>query len=193
MKTYKFSDGTSYADNIQRCSKGEKRTRGKYTMKETQKIIEKYGSDNVISVVPHWNGGAGKYHGVLVNKLSNGVRDDSLRLAECIVSEVKVVKNNKTDYTDMPDGMMNGTVSVRNLGESNTDGAPQLKCACVLTENWFADYPKNCPWDNEDAYNTKKDNKFVSGRGWLESKKGIETIAQAHAKGIKRYIDTLKS
>ena len=191
LKTYTFKDGSSYSTNIQRCNKGGKHTGKGYSTIETQNLINKYGSDKVISVVPHWNGAGGNYHGVFVNKLSAGVREDSQILAECMVSEMEIVKSKKDTLT-MPVGMMDGKVRLLNLGENNTDGAPNLKCACILTENWFADYPKNCAWSNDSVYQDKDENgKYKTGRGWLESDEGIEELAQAHARGIKRYIDTL--
>ena len=168
-------------------------------MRETKALIEKYGSKQVISVVPHWNGGAGNYHITFIDKESNGPRADSLKLAECFQAEFNVLKNKKDTYTNMPTGMMNGDCRLLNFWEDtydskngkwikHTDGAPQQKCACVLTENWFADYPSGCPWDDETEYNNGTP--YPSGRGWLMNE-GIEEIAQAHAKAIKRYIDTL--
>ena len=94
--------------------------------------------------------------------------------------------------------MMNGDCKVQNFLEDewdtinkkmikHTDGAPQLRCACVLTENWFADYPKGCNWSSDKNL---KDT-TSSGRAWLMSEQGLKTLAQAHANAIKRYIDTL--
>ena len=201
LKGYKFKDGTSYALNIQRCNKNGSHTGSDgYSMRETKALIEKYGSKQVISVVPHWNGGAGNYHITFIDKESNGPRTDSLKLAECFQSEFNVLRNKKATYTNMPPGMMNGDCRLLNFWEDtydsktgewikHTDGAPQQKCACVLTENWFADYPSGCPWKDDKNYNSGSP--YASGRGWLMSAEGIEEIAQAHAKAIKRYIDTL--
>lgn len=55
LKQKKFKDGTSYGDNIHRCKTSDN-PKGGYSLKETRELIEKYGSDCVISIVPHWNG-----------------------------------------------------------------------------------------------------------------------------------------
>ena len=54
----------------------------------------------------------------------------------------------------------------------NHDPAPKLNCACVLTENWFAD------WPDQEGYNTGgyDSNKEKYGRYWLESNEAIEII-----------------
>ena len=194
LSKYNFSDGTSYAKNIQYCNKNGKNTNKGYSMVETKNIIEKYGSKKVISVVPHWNGGAGNYHITFIDKLSNGPREDSKRLAECFQSEFIALKGEKNNL-NIPTGMMNGDCRLLNFWEDrwdaekqkmiyHTDGAPQQKCACVLTENWFADYPSGTNWSSEPPASG-------SGREWLISEEGIEKIAEAHAKAIKRYIDSL--
>lgn len=196
LSKYKFYDGTSYSKNIQKCNKnGYDTTSSGYSMIETTSIIQRYGSKQVISVVPHWNGGAGKRHIIILNKYTNGVREDSKKLADCMLTEIKAVRDNRDAYTlssGMPSGMMNGTYTIEYLGENNTDGAPQQNCACILTENWFADYPENSPWfDDYNYYDKDSNGQYVSGRGWLMSDTGIKVIAEAHAKAIKRYIDSL--
>lgn len=194
LSEYRFSDGTSYADNIQICNVGGKHTsRSGYSMFQTKELIMRYGSDRVLSVVPHWNGGAGQYHMVMVNKASLGTRSDSMRLAECMRGEFEAVRNMRGQFTKLPEGMLNGDCRITPLGEKNTDGAPQLNCACVLTENWFADYPSGSRWDSEDEKiygGFGGDGRYLTGRGWL-SDEGIEVIARAHAQGIRRYIETL--
>ena len=70
-----------------------------------------------------------------------------------------------------------------------------LDCACVLTENWFADYcpPENCiEWVSSD-YNFKLFGKYGNGRAWLESPEGIEAIATMHVNAIMAYINSLRS
>lgn len=191
LKGYKFSDGTSYAENIQRCNKDGNHTKDGYSMVETSNLIEKFGSDKVVSVVPHWNGGGGNYHMVMVNKSSKGTRQDSLKFAECMLTEIKKVKDKKDSFVTLPDKMLNGNCRIENLPEGNSDGAPQQKCACLLTENWFADFPSGCEWYDDAVYSNTTNDRYNTGRGWLMSKEGIETIARAHADGIKRYIDTL--
>ena len=66
-----------------------------------------------------------------------------------------------------------------------------LNCACALTENWFADYPKGCAWSNNSKYQEMENGHYKTGRGWLMSDEGVETIARLNANGIKRYIDSL--
>ena len=197
LKDYKFKDGTSYANNIQRCNKDGMNTSTGYSMQETKDFIKKLGSNKVISVVPHWNGAAGRYHGVFVNKASKCVRDDSMRFAECMADSAKKTATilYYTDYTLPEDSKKRKAIDpndcrIVNLFEGNSDEAPQLDCACILTENWFADFPYGCRWDNENEYWKKTDGIFDTFRGWLMDK-GIENIAQMHAEGIKRYIDSL--
>ena len=126
----------------------------------------------------------------MVNKASKGVRDDSFKFGECMVSEMLKIKENK-DNLAAPTNMFSGKCELTNLFENNSDGAPQLDCACLLTENWFADYsPKGYKW-YDDSNLGKIDGKYVTGRGWLMSDEGVETIARAHVNGIKRYIETL--
>ena len=185
LKKEKYKDGTPL--NVQRCNKGGKHYgKNGYSTIETQNIIKKYGSENVISVVPHWNGAAGNYHGTFVNKVSKGVREDSMRLAECMVPEFLKIKEQRHSL-NIPEGMMDGACDIKNLGESNSDGAPQLNCACVMTENWFADYPAGCNWSNDSTLGDPT----YSGRAWLMSEEGIRMVSTAHVNGIKRYIETL--
>lgn len=188
LKTEKYYDGTLF--NVQRCNKNGKHTDKGYNMKETKNIIKKFGSKEVVSVVPHWNGGAGKYHLVMVDKASNGVREDSLKFGECMVSEMLKVKENRNNL-NTPTNMLTGECKLVNLFEKNSDGAPQLECACLLTENWFADYsPKGFIW-TDDSTLKPVDGKYLTGRAWLISEEGVETIADAHVKAIKRYVNTL--
>ena len=192
LSAQKYYDGTSY--NVQRCNKNGKNSgKNGYNMRETEAIIKRYGSDKVISVVPHWNGGKGKYHLVLVDKASNGVRDDSFKLAECLQTEFVTVKDKVSKLTTQkpPEHMLDGKCRITNLGGNCTDAAPQLACACVLTENWFADYSMGgFLWYN-DNYAEMINGMYQTGRGWLMSEKGVEIIAQAHVDGIKRYINSL--
>jgi hypothetical protein len=225
MSAYKYKNGKPY--NIQRCNKeGAYTTTTGYQTTETQNLIKKYGSDCVVSLVPHWNGSEGNYFCALkrgnFEKTGEVTRADSVKLMECIVEEAKIVASKKDEYTTLPIGAMNGKTSVIDFPsrpqwvkegkkyklDSNknkipvlgpdgkqlydyksTDGAVQLNCACALTENWFADYPKQAYW-TVSGYDSLIDGRYKSMRGWLEND-GIEIIAQMNAKGIKRYIDTL--
>ena len=191
LSEYTFSDGTSYSENIQICNKNGNHTgRNGYSSTEVKNLINKYGSNQVISVVPHWNGGHGQYHMVMVNKLSASTRNDSWALAECMRTEMENVRTNSGSYDKMPLGMMKYPSRISLLGADNTDWAPQQACACILTENWFADYPVNCNWSTEGFDYPNADGRMPSGRGWLVHQ-GMDILAEAHARGIKRYIDSL--
>jgi len=215
LQKLKFSDGTSYAQNIQRCNKGGNHTGSNgYSMAETRGLIDKYGSKKVISVVPHWNGGGGKYYCVFDGKAySDGtvkVRDDSKKFAEILREEVrKMVDKSRTGlYALLPKGAMNGGVKSSDeeinhiLSIANTDGAVQLNCACILSENWFADYDiaggpygnggTSEKWYREGVWNKEdEEGKYNIMRGWIESEEGLNAIADAHVEAIRRYINTL--
>lgn len=173
LRMEKYYDGSYF--NVQRCNRNP--ING-YTLKEVKTLIQKHGSKSVLSVVPHWNGGAGNYHVTIVNKASKGARQDSLKLAECMRGAFLNVKNSNPD-----EKMTSGECNIWNLPESNTDPAPDLACACVLTENWFADFPSKADY--------AKNPKETYGRKWLESEDGIETIVNAHIEGIKKYLEQL--
>lgn len=194
LKQCKYSDGTPF--NVQRCNKNGNHTSDTgYSTIETQNLIKKYGSECVVSVAPHWNGGAGQYHGVFVNKVSQGVRSDAKKFAECMLASVKVTAGKCDSYSSLPEGAMGGIKSTKiyNLGKDNTDGAVNLNCACILTENWFADFPEKCKWSNDKLYFNKADGKhFDTMRGWLMSDEGCRAIAEMHVRGIQNYINTLK-
>ena len=160
-------------------------------MAETKKMIEKFGSQSVVSVACHWNGGGGNYHGVYLDKLSNGAREDSKIFAQYLKESFdEACERGKNGEFSCPEGMTNGMSGVRRLAESNTDGGPSQKCACVLTENWFADYPGGCAWGGSH-YADMENGKYKTGRGWLMSDEGCRVVAHYHALGIKRYIDSL--
>ena len=82
-----------------------------YSTKETQALIEKYGSKKVISIVPHWNGGGKGYIAIFdgVNWASGPeMRGDSSILSGFIREEAqKVVDRGKNnEFAVMPKGMM---------------------------------------------------------------------------------------
>jgi hypothetical protein len=190
LKDEKFYDGTSFAQNIIRCNKD--RTKVDRVMGEARKVVNAFGSKRVISVVPHWNGGAGSYYLILLNKNKEKVREDSKILAECMKTEADKIIQNKDKLTNLPDGAIGDNIYVKNLNKNNTDEAPQLDCACILTENWFADYPpQNGQWA-KSSYGEIKNGKYVTGRGWLEND-GVDVIAKAHANAIKNYINSLNN
>ena len=67
-------------------------------VKTGEVISKKYGSENVISIVPHWNGGGGNRFECLK---SRNPRKDSIKLMECMVEMMKEVKANRESYTTM--------------------------------------------------------------------------------------------
>ena len=230
LKTIKFFDGTSYADNIQRCNKdnymgnydtslGNKTdikaanaVGNGYSTRQIQALIEKYGSKKVISIVPHWNGGGESYIAIFdgVN-WSRGpeMRADSSVFSSFVREEAKklVERGKNNEFAVMPKGMMKNVNSGYHLlddhGE-NTDGGARLKCACVLSENFFTDYGEikkhnyagpitNIPryantgqgWDSKDG------NRYLYGEGWLLSDEGMTAISDMHVEAIRRYINSL--
>ena len=204
LKKEKYPNGEPY--QVQRCNKGGAHTDKGYSMVETQNLIKKYGSSKVVSVVPHWNGCAGQRFAAIKGGTEDSIREDSVKLLECINEEAKLVKAKK-DTLAIPVGMMDGKCTVEHfpsrektdketgrtyISHKSSDGATMLNCACALTENWFADYPKGCAWSNDEKYAEKDENeRYKTGRGWLMSDKGVDTIARLNANGIKRYIDSL--
>lgn len=165
------------------CNQNGRNTGKGYSTVETRNLISKYGSDKVISLVPHWNGAAGNYFVAMTGGGDHNKpqRPDSMKLCQFIVDEAKKVKESMNFH-----GMFNGTVKTLPLGPNNTDGAAQLDCACVLTENWFADYNSK---DSNKWSQTPPDN--TTGRYWLESPQGVDTIATLHFNAIIKYIEDL--
>ena len=203
LKNEKYPNGEPY--QVQRCNKGGAHTSTRYSLVETQNLIKKYGSSKVVSVVPHWNGCAGQRFAAIKGGTEDSIREDSVKLLECINEEAKLVKAKK-DTLAIPVGMMDGKCTVEHfpsrektdketgrtyISHKSSDGATMLNCACALTENWFADYPKGCAWSNDSKYQEMENGHYKTGRGWLMSDEGVETIAQLNANGIKRYIDSL--
>lgn len=213
LKQLKFYDGTSYANNIQRCNKDGNHTAGGYSTIETQNIIKKNGSDKVISVVPHWNGDYADFFSVYTGwKGSGGTsrRDDSSKFADMFVDEAKKLINKYNSSSKLPKGSMrpvDDKYAVQKLyinTDTNTDGAPKLNCACVLTENWFTNYrsdggkwwvgKKDSLSENWDKIRKKDANgKYVLMEAWLFDTEGMNAIADMHVEAIRRYIETLHS
>lgn len=243
LKKINFYDGTSYSKNIQRCNKTyvdggktlARHTGSGYSSQEVRALINKYGSKNVISIVPHWNGGGGNYFCAFDGKqvcgqktYQNGrtwwdfdncgtkkMRADSYVLGEIFREEADKLSDraNNDEFNEMPIGFMKGK-SNRTSGshllpaksfDDGTDWASSLDCACVLTENFFADYKsdKNKKADiiagtldkidkNSDYYNEKDGNRFIFGEGWLLSDEGMNAIADMHVEAIRRYINNLR-
>ena len=215
LRGYKYPNGEPY--QVQRCNKNGANTgKSGYSLKETYALVKKYGSECVVSLVPHWNGCGGRRYAAIKGGKEDYTRPDSIKLLECIVEEAKLVKEKRSSFKTLPvdskgNDAMSGTVTVEHfpsrkkkdketgveyISHKSSDGATMPKCACALTENWFADFPNSEKFkktSREELQNGKDDTtgryKFMSG--WLYSAEGVETIAQLNAKGIKRYIDGL--
>ena len=232
LKILKFSDGTSYASNIQRCNKDNMNgyeaentnvqkgtvtaqntgTDG-YSTRETQRLIGKYGSKRVISVIPHWNGGKGSYFAVFDGNSSKR-RTDSQIFGKIMREEAqKVVNRGKNnEFRVMPTGFMkNGVNETMKVLTDSNDGAVGLDCACLLTENFFADYgdthdiiagelnrvyingPKKQQESGHGYLEKDAAGRFVCGEGWLFSDEGMTAISDMHVEAIRRYINNLQA
>lgn len=238
LKEKKFKDGTSFANNIYRGNKNGANTDSKgYSMVETRKLVTKYGSDYVISVVPHWNGCRGDKLCVFYGQVneanctkyqvknkdgslkydSNGnpvwwwkncgapkiKREDSKIFADYVRAAGEILLQNVASgkIKQAPDGMLNsvtyedGNTDVFNylLTPVCTDGAVMQNCPCILTENFFADYSVNgVSWGGPNYDALDGNNKYQTGRGWLESEEGLSAIADMHVLGIVNYINSLE-
>lgn len=219
LKKLRFHDGTSYAKNIHRCNtdtmggyevsdvksgiKAEYTSSDGYSTREVQQLIKKYGSNKVISIIPHWNGGAGQYFaafdGGYKDHTEFKTRKDSLAFATLFREEAEKACGRAKGgaYPEMPDGFMKSVNQTHVLSPKNSDGGPILDCACVLTENFFADYGKliagplsNIP-NKQNVWSEKNGTKFVSGQGWLLSDEGLNAISDIHVEAIRRYIENL--
>lgn len=152
------------------------------------KLISDYGSDAVISVAPHWNGGGGSYYGVCY-KSSYGWGPWSKKLGQCYLDEALKIsqqaKNGELPYLNSLglNGMMSGkprVLDLDNVGRTNvTDPAVKKPCAFVLAEQWFADYN-----NDDNTWLTSED----SGFAWLRSEEGLKTLASIHVNALKKYI-----
>lgn len=175
LREMKFYDGTKYADHIEDASGTEYGTDG-YSCKIAKECVKRYGSDRVISIVPHWNGGGGStanYYAPFVNYLAP--REDSVRFSAIFRDNAIIAESDKRFILET-----NAKPMIRRLDTSpqgRTDPAVWLNCACVLTENWFKDYV------NKQT--------GVTGNEWLHSEDGLNLISDLHVKSIKEYIDSL--
>lgn len=189
LLNYKYSDGTQY--NVHRCNVNGNNTGTFYSMKETRNLIERHGSDSVISVVPHWNEGGGRRYEIFLH-WSGYERPDSVNLANCMKHAVNNRLKDKSVFGEY-EKAVNNEINILPLNyyfekDDGQDGAPRLDCACILTENWYPDYDKNTgKGDNTRLKYGSVDNLFYN---WLMSDKGVQTVAQMHADAIKEYIDT---
>lgn len=212
LRGYKYSNGEPY--QVQRCNKNGANTGTYYSLKETYALVKKYGSECVVSLVPHWNGCGGRRFISVKGGIEDYTRPDSIKLLECIAEEAKLVKEKRSSFKTLPidskgNDAMSGTVTVEHfpsrkkvdkktgveyMDHKSSDGATMPKCACALTENWYADFPSKEGYERtsrENKLGKNSDGRYKYMSGWLYSAEGVETIAQLNAKGIKRYIDGL--
>ena len=128
------------------------------------------------------------------------VREDSARLAAYTRAEAQKIIAKKDSFTTMPVGMMDQGVNATHLlytdsytnATKGTDPGVDPNCACILTENFFADYTTGGPSYNDDAnYKTMSNGRYQNGRAWLESDEGLNAIADIHVGAIVNYINSL--
>ena len=208
LKQKTFKDGTSYADHVVQGGKKDKEDMqsSSYDFWPVRHLVDKYGSKCVVSVNIHWNGDGGSYFAAFWgHKTASGgvnMRNDSQKFGLFFREAFKEVVAKKDTYSKMPIGMMDNGVPTWHyaLGANNTDpGAGWAKnpthCACVLTENFFANYYPEGRHINWLAENYKEINpetgRYQNGRAWLESEEGCNVIANAHVNAIVNYINSL--
>ena len=105
--------------------------------------------------------------------------------------EVQKMVNRKGEFRVLPTGMMDqGIGSAHILGVDNTDPAVKADCACILTENFYADYGdsgankcgciagvyenvenRKSEWGKKDAAG-----RYLYGEGWLFSDEALTAI-----------------
>lgn len=210
---FNFKDGTSFSKNVHKCKTSESSSGG-YSAREVNSLVNKYGSKKVISIVPHWNACGGQYFmvfdGKQIGTKINGnswkdprdqkMRGDSAKLAAYVrVEAEKVIQRyNNGEFNLIPEGMMNNGVSKTHLlytesyQNDMTDPGVNPNCACILTENFFADYKTGGPsWKDDENYKTMNNGRYQNGRAWLESEEGLNVIAEIHVNGIINYINSI--
>lgn len=208
LKQKTFKDGTSYADHVVQGGKKDKEDMQSsgYDFWPVRHLVDKYGSKCVVSVNIHWNGDGGSYFAAFWgHKTASGgvnMRNDSQKFGLFFREAFKEVVAKKDTYSKMPIGMMDNGVPTWHyaLGADNTDpgagwGKNPTHCACVLTENFFANYYPDGRHINWLAENYKEINpetgRYQNGRAWLESEEGCNVIANAHVNAIVNYINSL--
>jgi len=175
LKRQTFMDGTSYEKHVFRGGRTNRPNResNSYDLDPVRHLISKYGSNCVVSVVPHWNGAHGQYYMAIYGKINEGsctkyineegkeaykdctasmayFRADSRKFGEFFRAAANEAYSKRDTYSTMPNGMMDGGITTEKNGPlkyllkpDNTDPAPMVNCSCVLTENFFADYSVN--------------------------------------------------
>ena len=125
-----------------------------YNMTEARQLANKYGSECVVSIVPHWNMGMGKdfvsYYG-LDGGQTYPINRKAPFLSQCFVNAANETK--AKSYTKLPKGAMSGSASSTNNMQAKSGGDAKdpalnwggsaesvvIPPAAVL-ELWFGDY-----------------------------------------------------
>lgn len=195
--------------------RGNQNRLGSYDMTDARTIAKKFGSEKVVSIVPHWNGGRGKYF-ITFFGLDNGnlynIHQNSPFLAQCMANAAKEVQSRgASGAIKTPKGALSGDISIsgdlyRKAGRvmSDTHGidpalnfnynfSSSVTPPAVLLEDWFADYVSGVkkPFDECDG-EKDSEGRFVSMYDWLRDTEGIETISDMIVRGCLNYLDWLK-
>lgn len=181
-----------------------------YDLSDARNLANKYGSEKIVSIVPHWNGCGSKYfismYGLDGGK-TYGINEKSPALTTCFAQAAEETKKKAASggFPLMPDGAMNGEVKktpdARKLsGRDGSDGNKPLNDpalmftnvvpALALLENWFGDYVQkgysSAKWlEYGDEMNNGK---YIAMAGWLRSSEGSEAISDLIVKGCLNYI-----
>lgn len=135
LKRQRFKDGSSYEDHVVQGGRKDKPNleSSSYDFDPVRRLVEKYGSESVVSINVHWNGDLSNYWAVFYGKVpadackeyiaKNGrtwwkdvqfdkilMRHDSRKFGEYMRAAFNEVCNNKAQYSKMPLGMMDGGV-----------------------------------------------------------------------------------
>lgn len=135
LKQKTFKDGTSYADHVVQGGRKDRTNSesSSYDFDPVRRLVEKYGSNCVVSINVHWNGDLSNYWAVFYGQVpanacteyiaSNGrtwwkdvqldkvlMRHDSRTFGEYMRAAFREVYNKREQYTKMPIGMMDGGI-----------------------------------------------------------------------------------
>ena len=97
----------------------------------------------------------------------------------------------------MPSGAMDGSTKKyyeldpggrNSKGEKikHCDGGYMPQCACVLGENWYADYPKGSKWKAPGYSALTADGRYKTMRAWLENE-GVDIISNLYVSAVTGY------
>jgi len=230
LKAFNFGDGTPFSDNIQRCNVNGTHTNARgYSGAQIKRIISKYGSKKVISIVPHWNAAYGSrfevYRGY-DTETTTVFRPDSDSFADIVMSEAKkvIARYKRGEFTKITPGAMDCVspagvprerlqVTKKNISYGKQDPSVMVNCACVLTENWFVDYPADKQkvgeevlhpgvrpillkqqWDKSGSTIMEavdEQGRYKIMQGWMFDTEGLQAIAFMNAMSVVRYIELI--